>query len=359
MRIRALFSTAREASVQIALLLDTSNSMDGLIEQAKTQLWSVINEFLRAKRDGQTPVIEVALYEYGNNGLKPEEGFVRLVAPLTDDLDLISEQLFALKTNGGEEFCGQVVRDAVAQLKWNPSSGVYKTIFIAGNEPFTQGTVDFRQSCRAAIEKGILVNTIFCGPLEQGEESGWKEGATLADGRFLTIDPNQKLVSIPTPQDEEISRLGLELNKTYIPYGKVGQVGQARQVAQDVNADALSLEAKVTRSVTRSCAALYSADDWDLVDAIRTGKCKLEELKAEDLPENLRKLSPSELRASVEKSGKERDVLQKQILSLNTEREKFLSIEYAKLATQGEETFLAAVLKAVREQATRANIRFE
>ena len=39
----------RDASIQIALLLDTSNSMDGLIDQAKSQLWSVVNEFIRYK----------------------------------------------------------------------------------------------------------------------------------------------------------------------------------------------------------------------------------------------------------------------------------------------------------------------
>lgn len=55
--------------VQIALLLDTSNSMDGLIGQAKTQLWKVVNSFIDARRDGEAPFVEVALYEYGNNGL--------------------------------------------------------------------------------------------------------------------------------------------------------------------------------------------------------------------------------------------------------------------------------------------------
>src|SRR5687768_17608095 len=143
----------RSPSIQIALLLDTSNSMDGLIDQAKSQLWSVVNEFIRAKRDGRPPALEVALYEYGNNGLPAQEGFVRLVVPMTDDLDTVSEKLFALKTNGGEEYCGQVIRDAVGQLTWSRSSDVYKAIFIAGNEPFTQGTVDYHTACRAAIEK--------------------------------------------------------------------------------------------------------------------------------------------------------------------------------------------------------------
>ena len=47
----------RQPTVQIAILLDTSNSMDGLIAQAKTQLWNVVNEFVRAKKDGRPPAI--------------------------------------------------------------------------------------------------------------------------------------------------------------------------------------------------------------------------------------------------------------------------------------------------------------
>src|SRR5947199_201741 len=92
--------SAQPPSIQIALLLDTSNSMDGLIGQAKTQLWSVVNEFIKAKHHGKPPRMEVALFEYGNNRLDPREGFVRLVLPLTDDLDKVSEELFALTTNG-------------------------------------------------------------------------------------------------------------------------------------------------------------------------------------------------------------------------------------------------------------------
>jgi hypothetical protein len=122
----------RRPVVQIAVLLDTSNSMDGLIAQAKTQLWNIVNEFIRAKKDGLQPSIQVALFEYGKQSLPANEGFVRMVLPLTDDLDRVSEELFALKTNGGAEFCGWVIGDAVKKLAWSPSRDVYKAIFIAG-----------------------------------------------------------------------------------------------------------------------------------------------------------------------------------------------------------------------------------
>jgi hypothetical protein len=349
----------RKATVQVAILLDTSNSMDGLIDQAKTQLWSVVNEFIRAKVDGRPPAIEVALYEYGNDNLPAAEGHVRLVLPLTDDLDAVSEQLFALRTNGGQEYCGTVIRDALSQLEWSGSAGVYKAIFIAGNEPFSQGSVDFRTSCRAAIEKGVLVNTIYCGPLAEGESTGWRDGAVLADGQFMSIDQNQQVVAIPAPQDTELAQLGTSLNKTYLPYGKLGKEGQARQWAQDANAAGASTNAAVTRSISKGCAALYCSDDWDLVDAIKNGKCTLEGLKDEDLPEGFQKLSLSERKARVESAAKERESIQKKIMELNGARERFLATERVKRAAENQETLDAAIVKAVRAQATRANIRFE
>src|SRR5687768_18554158 len=65
--------------VQVALLLDTSSSMDGLIDQAKTQLWKVVNTFTEARRHGEPPQVEVALYEYGNQNLSVETQWIRQV----------------------------------------------------------------------------------------------------------------------------------------------------------------------------------------------------------------------------------------------------------------------------------------
>ena len=81
--------TVKKANIQVALLLDTSNSMDGLIDQAKSQLWKMVNKLASSKKDNQTPNIELALYEYGNDRLFADEGYIRHVVPLTKDLDLV------------------------------------------------------------------------------------------------------------------------------------------------------------------------------------------------------------------------------------------------------------------------------
>ena len=55
--------------IQIAILLDNSGSMQGLIQQAKTQIWQIVNEFIAAKQDGKTPRVQVAVQRYAAQGI--------------------------------------------------------------------------------------------------------------------------------------------------------------------------------------------------------------------------------------------------------------------------------------------------
>jgi len=220
--------------IQMAILLDTSGSMEGLIEQAKTQLWKIVNEMALAKQKGVNPQLEVALYEYGKSSIPASEGYMRMIVPLSVDLDLISEELFKLRTNGGSEYCGMVIQSAVKGLKWTQTNDHLKVIFVAGNEPFTQGSVDYKKACKESITNGIIVNTIFCGNYQEGVNTHWKDGADLADGKYMNIDQNKKIAHISAPQDKEIVALGKQLNQTYVAYGKTGGQKKERQKTQDL-----------------------------------------------------------------------------------------------------------------------------
>jgi hypothetical protein len=344
--------------VQIAVLLDTSNSMDGLIEQAKSQLWKICNEFIKAKQNGVTPEVHVALYEYGKSSLPGNEGFIRQIQPFTQDLDKLSEDLFALRTNGGEEYCGWVIKRAVEELAWDASPDVYKAIFIAGNEPFTQGKVDYAVACKAAITKGIIVNTIHCGADAIGRNTKWKDGAELADGKYMVIDQNRAVVSIAAPQDAEIARLGVELNKTYVAFGRGGGGGSARQAQQDANVASLAPAsgAAVQRAITKS-SANYNNSSWDLVDAAKDKNFSVSSVKREELPAEMQKLNETERAAYIEKKSKERTDLQAQINQLNAEREKYIATQ---MKTQsGSGTLDSAIIGAIREQGQKRSLKFE
>jgi hypothetical protein len=345
--------------VQIAILLDTSNSMDGLIDQAKTQLWKIVNEFAKAQRDGVRPEIQVALYHYGTPSLGAETGYIRQLVPLTTDLDKVSDELFKLKTDGGDEYCGAAIKKAAEQLDWSRDKGTYKAIFIAGNEPFSQGNVRYQDSCKEAISQGIVVNTIFCGGEQDADSKSWKDGAALADGSFMCINQEAKVAHIAAPQDKELAELGVKINSTYIAYGKAGEAGAALQAKQESNmqsASTLAPAAPVERALSKANGSYRNAG-WDLVDAAKENKVAVKDLEDEDLPADMRKLDLPGREAYVKEKQKEREEIQGKIQKLSEEREKFLA-EKRKEAT-GDKTLDQAVIETVHNQAKNAGMTFE
>ncbi|MBT1690226.1 vWA domain-containing protein [Dawidia soli] len=343
--------------IMLALLLDTSNSMDGLIEQAKSQLWKIVNELAAAKcADGARPSIKIALYEYGNDNLSPDEGYVRQVNGLTDDLDLISEKLFALTTNGGEEYCGKVIQTSLHQLAWSASAADLKLIFIAGNEPFTQGPVSFRQSCARAKEKGVVINTIFCGSFGEGTQTNWQTGATITGGTYMSIEQNQKTVYIPSPYDEKIDALNDRLNNTYVYYGSSGKTKKEAQIAQDKNAESYGQSNKAERAISKSTHA-YKNSGWDLVDAAKDDSKAIEKAKAEELPEEMRGMSVEQRKGYIKQKSTERQQIQTEIQELSKKRQEYITAQ----AKQGSEASMldAAMIQAIKKQAAAKKLRWQ
>ena len=349
-----------QAKVQIAILLDTSGSMSGLIEQTKTQLWKIVNTFIDAEQNGQVPYVEVALYEYGKSSLSKEEHWIKKIQPLTRDLDEISKQLFALQTNGGEEYCGAVTQRATQDLKWDPSSKVYKAIFIAGNEAFTQGPINASESVKLAIASGVIVNTIHCGGEQAGISGGWKNGAMLADGKFLTIDHNRAVVHVEAPQDADIVKLNAELNKTYLAYGRIGASKKHDQTREDANAAAKpSSGAAVQRAVTKG-SSNYCNTNWDLVDACKTKDFDITKIKEKDLPKEMQKMTIDERKAHVAKKAKTRAGIQTKILELNKKRNAYVAVKRKEMADKGgAKTLDEVVASTVRAQAEKKGYAFK
>jgi hypothetical protein len=347
---------ADDELIQIAILLDASNSMDGLIEQAKTQLWKIVNELALAKRNNRTPRLEVAFYEYGKSSLPSASGYIRQIVPLSTDLDRISDELFKLTTNGGDEYCGQVINEAVKHLEWNPSTRVMKAIFIAGNEPFTQGQVNYNEACKKAIAAGIVVNTIFCGSRQEGINSKWKDGADLADGSYINIDQNQKIEHIAAPQDSAIMALGQKLNATYIGYGSSGAKRKSLQMEQDRNAMSAAPAAMVQRSIAKSSSS-YGNAGWDLVDAKKERQLKVSEMDEEELSSEMKGMSAKERDTYVEAKAKERAELQSQINKLNEDRRKYVADKQR--TSQAGTSLDQAIVKTVRKLATDKGYKFD
>jgi hypothetical protein len=343
-------------TVQIGLLLDTSSSMDGLINQARDQLWRIVNEVAKANRGNERVRIEVGLFEYGKSLLPRYQGYLQMLSPLTTDLDFVSQELFGLFTNGGEEYAGGVILEAVDRFAWSENARDMRLLIIAGNESFAQGEVSYVRAIAKAKAQGIVVNTIFCGEKRQGRSLHWEDGAIRGGGKYFTIDHDLKRQEIPTPYDEEIMALGAQLNDTYMVYGeeKMRQAKRINIAKQDSNAKEVSQSSYIERSLMKS-KAQYASKESDMVSSFADDSRSLDAIATEEMPQELQSKSKAEIQAIVAKKAKQRASIQEQMKRLEQKREAFLASQKPK-----ESNDLGSVMiDTIRTQAIDKGFHFD
>jgi hypothetical protein len=329
----AALSAKAPPRIELAICLDTSGSMDGLIDAARQKIWSIVNDLALAE---PTPKLRVALLTFGNDGHPAERGWVKVDVPFTEDLDAVSQQLFALRTNGGTELVARVLDTAARELDWSPKLDELKLVVVAGNESAEQDPVlKNGDACSALIERGIVVNSIYCGNPADELAPAWQQVAKLADGHFATIDQQNGTIVIETPFDKELASLSTAINATYLPIGAGGVAAWNNQRAQDANAEACNV-----------------------VEQVKGGHLKLEDVKKEELPEKLRDLSLEAKQKCVDDAWTKRQELQKKIGETGAKRQAVIDEELSKKGATENAAFDRAVRDALRHQAEAKGLKF-
>ncbi len=350
---------AETPRIQVAVLLDVSGSMDGLIEQAKTQLWSMVEVLGKASCNGIRPKIEIALYEYGRPSAGAAKSFIKQIRPFTTDLDELSAELFKLHTDGGDEYCGAVMVQSLNELAWDASPNLYKVIFIAGNESFKQGSVPYSEACRIAKQKGVIINTIYCGDYQAGITEFWNLNGECGSGTYSNINQNEKMEDIHAPQDSIIYALNSKLNGSYITYNTFGSSKMALQKSMDAANESAGYSVGVKRVAVKANRNTYSNSGWDLVDAYNNDSTIITKLDRKYLPPEVKDKSTAELKQYVAQKNTERGAIQKQITTLMDERAKYVAkvrTENAKAQPQDLENTIQTL---IRSQAGKFKISFD
>jgi hypothetical protein len=344
--------------VDLVICLDCSGSMNGLLDSARLKLWDVVNELAKIK---PTPVLRVAVYSYGGNGpdYPAAGGFIRKEIDLTTDLDAVYEKLSNLKITGSTEYATTVSKKAIEEQKWSDEKGSLKLVFVCGNENADQDkTVTYADLGKAAKEKGVVVNSIYCGPTNDGVAPGWQALAEQSGGKFANIDQNKaSQLVIATPYDKELGELSTKLNTTYVAYGATGKEKLENQKKQDENAakaapGAGGLANTAARAEAKG-GSQYRNDAWDLLDRMKNDpKFDLKSLKEDELCDEMKKLKPEEREAFLKKKAEERADIQKKIADLSAKRSKHIDEEKKKAPKSDTDKALDDALKAtIRSQA--------
>lgn len=338
-------------NVEIAFVLDTTGSMGGLIDGAKSRIWGIINEVMERP---ERPNVRVGLVAYRDRG----DEYVTQITPLSNNIDQVYTQLMSYQADGGgdgPEDVRSALRDGVQRLQWsNSSQKTAKIIFLVGDAPphddYTN-LPDTLSSTRNARQRGIIINTIQCGGDSETTRI-WKQIANTGNGRYFAINQNGGVKIFETPYDNQLAELSAQLDNSYIAYGSSSLRRAAKESNSKMQADiamAAPAPAKAERAKNK---AINSAafDKQELVQSVENGEVKLEAIPTEQLPEVLQKKSLNERKTWLDEQSKARSALRAKITALSKQREAYIAAEKKKAANGNKDGFDEAVSKALKEQ---------
>jgi uncharacterized protein YegL len=343
--------------VEVAFVLDTTGSMDGLIEGAKKKIWSIATTIADTNPDAE---LRMAIIAYRDQG----DDYVTKVFPLTDDIQDLYGDLLAFKAEGGgdwPESVNEALDVAVTKLEWGKGSQKpdddSRIIFLVGDAP---PHMDYKQDrkYRAVIKdarsKGIIVNAVQAGEAEDTMRV-WRSIAQLGKGEYIPIPQDGgKVMSYVSPYDEDITRLQIEIDATVIPYGHRAQRDEVRgkvetrQAAPSVskldNASYVNKKSKGRDVITGT---------GDLVSDVEQGRASLEKLTEAELPEDMAKLGKEERRAKINAVAEKRQALGKRMAELVAKRDAFVAEKTESAGNKDGDSFDRRVQETLKSQIMR------
>ncbi len=341
-------------TLEMVFVLDTTGSMGGLIEGAKQRIWGIINEVMQKP---SRPRVRVGLVAYRDVG----DEYVTKVLPITEDLDKAYTTLMSYTADGGgdtPENVRKALSEGVKNAGWAPvRRGTAQIVFLVGDAP-PQNYVqepDVLATTLIAVKKNMIVNTIQCGAIE-GTKDIWQTIAARGEGKYFAIAQDGGVQAISTPYDTKLAELATKVGQTYLTYGsrRVQALNMSAQATVEVTiADGASMGAQADRAVNKAVNSFQY--DGDLVQDIENEKIKIEDVKEEDLPDDLKKLSPEDRKKEIAKRISDRVKIRAEILELSKKRDVFIADERKKQGRQNG--FDSAVADALREQLLRKGIK--
>jgi Mg-chelatase subunit ChlD len=351
-------------ALEMVFVLDTTGSMGGLIEGAKQKIWSIVNEVLQSE---SRPAVRVGLVAYRDRG----DEFVTRILPLTNDLDQVYSTLMNYRAGGGGDTPENVRRalaEGVSDAGWSQSSGgIAQVLFLVGDAPphedyQDEPTIDV--TVGAASRAGIIINTIQCGSL-QDTTPVWQAIANNGQGQYFAIAQDGGVQAVSTPYDKAIAEMGAKLGATYVGYGggggPEGLLYRNKLNARQAEAErGVAASAPVSAAADRAKNKVLNSEAYvgDLLQSIENGSLKLDAVREEDLPEELRKLTPDERNQEIGKRLAQRKKLRAEIMSLSKQRDEYISNQRKKQAASTKQTgFDVAVARALKDQMAKKGIK--
>lgn len=343
---------AAKPVVDVVFVLDSTGSMGGLIEGAKEKIWSIANSVIGQQ---PSPTVRIGLVSYRDR----QDDYVTRRFDLTDDIDEVFKNLRLFQAGGGgdtPESVNQALHEAVGTMTWSAAKDATKIVFLVGDCPphmDYQDDVKYPVTCQKAASSGIIINTVQCGSHAETTPI-WQEIARLAEGTYVALAQTGGMVAMATPHDAEIAKLSAALGETAIAYGSAAQQMSVREKNATAK-DAAPAVAAARAAYNTASGGKAIQGRGDLLADLAEGTVKLESVKEEDLPAELKGKTAEERKAYLEQQQAKRADLNRQLDELVRKRSDFVQQEKARLAKEGKgDSFDLKVEEAIREQSKRS-----
>lgn len=348
--------------VEVVFCLDTTGSMGGLIDAAKKKIWSISNQIASGT---PTPRVKIGLVAFRDRN----DEYVTKVFDLTDDLDGVHQNLMKFQANGGgdtPESVNQALHESVTKIKWSDNKKTLKLIFLVGDAPphlDYKDDVKYTETCKLAVSKDIIINTVQCGRDPQCTKY-WKEICSLAEGSYVQIDQQGgPVVTVATPYDKDLAEINRELTRGTLVYGAPTKQAAAKGKLESVGGGAggfggLAPAAAADRAAFNA-RVNAGGNAYDLLTNIKNGTVKLESLKKEELPAELKELKPAEQKVYLENLDRRRQELSQKAIDLDKKRNEFVTKKQAEdVKNTARDSFDGQVLNILQRQAGRVELRY-
>jgi hypothetical protein len=343
--------------IEVSFVLDTTGSMGQLIGGAKQKIWTIARQVVAGR---PTPAIKLGLIGFRDRG----DQYVTKVFDLSDDLDAVYGHLMEFQVGGGgdtPESVNQALNEAVTKISWSKDPNTLKLIFLVGDAPPHMDYPDdvkYPETVRLAKEAGIVIVAIQCGTYA-ATTPVWQDIAGTSGGGFVQIDQSGGMTRTSTPVDSELSRLGVELNRTVVPYGTASRQSEVR--TKESRAGGADVDRLVYLNVDRAefGAKVVVTGEGELIWDVVNHKVKLEEIPDSDLPVQLQPMSMEARKDFVDQQFSKRKELQIKVDELSTQRDAFIKSETEKkIAAGAGDSFDAKVAEIIQAQAVRRGIQY-
>ena len=343
--------------VEVVFVLDTTGSMGGLLEGAKSKIWYIATEIQNAKTNVE---VRIGLIAYRDRG----DDYVTKHFPITSDIHSIYAELIEFQAGGGgdaPESVNQALYEAIQQQNWNDAHDTLRIVFLVGDAPPKmnyQNDVKYMQSVKLAKQKDIIINTILAGN-DSKTKTIWQEIAQNANGAFSQIAQDGNITIVKTPFDNEIKQLNIQLNTTVILYGTEKVKKQANRVMDSMAAAKPAASSDMASyNLKRTIKSRVFAGDGDLLQELELKTETLGSLVDDKLPLNMQKMDASQRLEYIEKMQQKRSEIQAKIDKLAKNRSVYMVDQIKKLSDEDKNSFDENMVTTIREQAFEKGIKY-